>query len=59
MMTYILLFALIAMIVYYAYSAYKVIKTFIEKRREAKIASQIDNVVHNVSNVTDEQLHGE
>lgn len=60
MMSYILLFALIAMIVYYTYSAYKTIKAFIEKKREAKNkSSQINNVAHNVSDATDEQSHGE
>ena len=58
MMSYLILFALMAMIAYYGYSAFKTIKNFIEKKRAQKVASKINDSVHNVADV-DEQTHGE
>ena len=59
MISWLIIFALIAMIVYYGYSAFKTVKNFIEKKRAQKVASKtITNVVHNVDDV-DEQTHGE
>lgn len=59
MMTYLILFALIAMIAYYGYSAFKTIKHFIDKKRAQKVASKLNDLSHNVSDSTEEQTHGE
>ena len=58
MMSYLILFALIGMTVYYAYSAYKDIKAFIEKKRAQKNKpSQKNDIVYDISDVTDDQSH--
>ena len=58
MISWLIIFALIAMIVYYAYSAFKTVKNFIEKKRAQKVASKINDALHNVADV-DEQTHGD
>ena len=55
MMSYIFALALIAMTVYYVYSAYKAIKAFIIKKLSKKQnASQISEPVCNISNIEEE-----
>lgn len=58
MISWLIIFALIAMIVYYGYSAFKTVKNFIEKKRAQKAASKINDALHNVADV-DEQTHGD
>lgn len=59
MMSYLILFAFLAMIGYYGYSAFMIVKNFIQKKiAEKKASSNIDHIVHNVSE-SDEQIHGE
>ena len=58
MMSYLILFALIGLIGYYVYSAYKLIKNFIDKKLSQKKATQNENVANGASN-TNEQSHGE
>jgi len=59
MMSYLILFALLAMIGYYGYSAFKTLKNFIVKKRSEKQASsKISDIVHNVSD-SEEQFHDE
>ena len=58
-MNYIIVLALIAMIVYYGYSAYQIIKNFIDKKRkQKKAASKINELLHNAKNI-EEQSNGE
>ena len=58
-MKYIIILALIAMGAYYMYSAYQIIKNFIDKKRkQKKAASKINELLHNALNI-DEQANGE
>lgn len=59
MMSYLILFALVAIIVYYGYSAFKILKNFIEKKlKERKAASKNNDLLHNASEL-DEQTNDE
>lgn len=61
MMSYLILFALIGLICYYSYLAYKTIKSYIDKKRFEKnssrsAASEIELASHGV-NTNNEQTH--
>ena len=61
MMSYLILFALIGMICYYSYFAYKIIKSYIDKKRFEKnssrsAASEIKLASH-IVNTNTEQTH--
>lgn len=58
MMSYLILFALIGMTIYYSYSAYKDIKAFIEKKRaEKNKSSQKNDIVYDISDTFNDQSH--
>ena len=59
MMSYLILFALIALVAYYGYSAFKIVKNFIDKKlKQRRAASNINDLLHNATK-TDEQTSGE
>lgn len=47
MMSYLIFFSLIAMIIYYGYSAFKIVKNFIDKKRSEKRLSPTDSESEN------------
>ena len=50
MRSFLILFALVALICYYGYSAFKILKNFIEKKlKQKKVASKINDLLRNVS----------
>ena len=50
MMSYLIFFAFIALIVYYGYILFKIIKKFIDKKlKEKKVFSKINDLLHNAS----------
>lgn len=54
-MKFIIILALVAMAIYYLYSAYQIIRDFIEKKRAKNAASKINDTTNNI----DEQTNGE
>lgn len=58
MKSFLILFALVALICYYGYSAFKILKNFIEKKlKQKKVASKINDLLHNASD-NEEQTNG-
>ena len=58
MRSFLIFFALVALICYYGYSAFKILKNFIDKKlKQKKVASKINDLLHNVSD-NEEQTNG-